>query len=112
MGATQDYLNDSTIYLFQYDHSGNPRLARFWLALTLVNMVKLFVTMAQLAQGQTLVSPVKIGACRVKIHHVVKKFAMHWKNLIRGEKNRPACAADEKIRPAGEDSLILQFNVI
>ena len=80
------------------------------MALTLVSTVELFVTMALLARGQTLVSTVKTGACRVKIHFVVKTFAP-------GEKNCPTGATNDKIRLTGEDSgrsinLIFQFNPI
>ena len=48
-------------------NTGNVQLTRFQLAWTLVNMVYLFVTMAQLARGQTSVSTVKIGAIGEKL---------------------------------------------
>ena len=41
------------LQLYIYIYTGNPRLAQFRLALTLVSTVELFVTMARLARGQT-----------------------------------------------------------
>ena len=43
--------------------------------MTLIITVKLFVTMAQLAWGQTSIITVEIGAHRVKIHLAGEKFA-------------------------------------
>ena len=53
--------------------------------MTSIITVKLFVTTAQLARGQTSVITVKIGACRIKILPATEKFALLVKNFDHGK---------------------------